>query len=189
LHKRFGSPPPPPKKATCLGLDIHGFHGTAMREIGEVAQCKMPTVYYYYKNKEELFDQVVRVAFEKMVVRLENELPKSSTLQETCIRQVIQKKNLSEDDRITYRLALKTWLGFEGCDTVRQKLLQWEQERYKQNELKYAEIISSPTWIKFVTRSITSIIERIVLLEEIPTDEEINEEVLMIFEVAMHHNK
>ena len=170
-------------------FDENGFHGTAMRDIGEAVQCKMPTVYYHYKNKEDLFDQVVRVSFEKMVVRLENKLPKGLTLPEVCIIRVIQKKNLSEDDRITYRLAIKTWLGFEGCETSRQKLLQWEQKRYKQNELEYAKIISSPMWIKFITRSTASIIERIILLEEIPSDDEIKEEILMIFEVAMHHNK
>ncbi len=170
-------------------FDKSGFHGASMRDIGEAAQCKMPTVYYYYKNKEELFDQVVRIAFEKMLVRLDNEIPKGLTPREECICRVIQKKNLLEDDRITYRLAIKTWLGFEGCKTSRQKLLQWEQKRYKQNELKYAEIISSPLWIKFITRSIISMIERIILFDETPSDDEIKEEILMIFEVAMHHDK
>jgi AcrR family transcriptional regulator len=170
-------------------FDKKGFHGTAMRDIGEAVQCKMPTVYYYYKNKEELFDRVVRVSFEEMIVRLENDLPKNLTWQEACINKVIQKKNLSDDDRITYRLAIKTWLGFEGCETSRQKLLQWEQNRYKQKELEYAKIISSPMWIKFITRSVTSIIERIILFEEKPSDDEIREEIEMIFEVAMNQNK
>lgn len=169
-------------------FDKNGFHGAAMREIGEAAQCKMPTVYYYFKNKEDLFDQVVRVAFEEMIVRLENEMLKGLTLQEACIARVIQKKTLSDDDRITYRLAIKTWLGFEGCETSRQKLLEWERNRYKQNELKYAEIISSPLWIKFITRSVTSMIERIILLEEMPSDDEIKEEISMIFAVAQYHN-
>ncbi len=170
-------------------FDKNGFHGTSMRDIGDAAECKMPTVYYHFKNKEELFDQVVRVAFEEMIVRLEGEIPKGLPPQQACISQVIQKKNLSEDDRITYRLAIKTWLGFEGCDATHQKLLQWELTRYKQNEAKYAEFISSPLWVKFMTRSVTSMIERIVLFEEAPSDAEIEEEISAIFEVAMHHNK
>ncbi len=169
-------------------FDKDGFHGTSMRDIGNAAQCTMPTVYYHYKNKEALFDQVVRAAFEKMVIRLEEEIPESLTLQQACAARVIQKKNLSEDDRITSRLAIKTWLGFEGCETSRQKLLQWERARYKQNESKYAEMISSPLWVKFMTRWITGMIERIILFEERPSDEEIQEEIAAIFEVAMRHN-
>lgn len=170
-------------------FDKNGFHGTAMREIGQAVGCKMPTVYYHFENKELLFDQVARVAFEEMVLRLENELPPNLSLQETAVQRVIQKKNLTEDDRLVYRLALKTWLGFEGCDVSRQKLLEWEKARYEQSRIMYAEIISSVAWVKFLVRSITSLIQRIILLEEIPTDNEIREEISVIFEIATLHNK
>jgi len=159
-----------------------------MRYIGQAAGCKMPTVYYYFKNKEELFDQVVRVQYEELVNRLSNEIPKDLSLQEACIYRIIRKKSLSEDDRLVYRLALKTWLGFEGCDVSRQKLLKWEQERYEQNKHQYAEVTSSLLWVKFITRGVANMIQRIILLDENPTDEEIREEISMILEVAAHSN-
>lgn len=170
-------------------FDKNGFHGTGMREIGEAARCKMPTLYYHYNNKETLFDEVVRVAFEKMVTRLDGEIPSDLSLEEACIRRVIQKKNLDEDDKIVYRLAIKTWLGFEGCEGSRKKLLEWEQNRYSRNEKLYTEHISSPLWIKFLTRAVTGIIQRIILLEDTPTDAEIREEISMIFLVATQHTK
>jgi len=69
-----------------------------------------------------------------------------------------------------------------------QKLLKWEQERYEQNKHKYAEVTSSLLWIKFITRGIANMIQRIILLDKNPTDEEIREEISMILEVAAHSN-
>lgn len=149
----------------------------------------MPTIYYYFKNKEDLFDQIVRVQYEELVDRLGNEIPNNLSFQEACIYRIKRKKTLMEDEKLVYRLAIKTWLGFEGCEQSRQKLLQWEQSRYEENIKKYAEITSSMLWAKFITRSITNIIIRIILLDENPADEEIQEEISMILEVASHKNK
>ena len=140
----------------------------------------MPTIYYYFNNKEDLFDQIVRVQYEELVERLGNEVPQDLSFQEACIFRVIRKKTLSDDEKLVYRLAIKTWLGFEGCEMSRQKLLQWEQARYEQNQTKYAQVTSSMLWIKFITRSITNMIQRIILLDEVPTDEDIREEISMI---------
>lgn len=148
----------------------------------------MPTIYYYFSNKEDLFDKIVRVQFEELVERLGNEVPEDLSFVDACVYRVQRKKNLSENDRLVYRLALKTWLGFEGCETSRQKLLLWEQQRYEQSKAKYAEVTSSMLWIKFITRSIANMIQRIILLDENPADEEIQEEISMIFEVASHKN-
>ena len=41
-------------------------------------------------------------------------------------------------------------------------------------------------WVKFITRSLTNMIIRIILLDENPTDDEIQEEISMILEVASH---
>lgn len=167
-------------------FDQHGFHGATLRDIYTAAGCKMPTIYYYFTNKEDLFDKIVRVQFEELVERLGNEIPEDLSFEEACVYRVKRKKSLSEDDRLVYRLAIKTWLGFEGCEMSRQKLLLWEQERYKKNKAKYAEVTSSMLWIKFITRSMTNMIQRVILLDENPTDEEIREEISMILEVASH---
>lgn len=146
----------------------------------------MPTIYHYFKNKEDLFDQIVRIQYEKLVDRLGDEIPKDLSFQESCVFRVKRKKTLTEDEKLIYRLAIKTWLGFEGCEPSRQKLLQWERTRYESNLMAYAEITSSMLWVKFITRSITNMIIRIILLDENPSDNEIQEEITMILEVASH---
>lgn len=170
-------------------FDEHGFHGTALRDVCKLAGCKMPTIYYYYENKERLFDEVVRVAFEELVARLWAQLPKDLSYIDYNIQKVIQKKHLTEDERIIYRLAMKTWLRCDGCEESRKKLMEWEQSAYQKACAEYAPIVVSEQWAKFIARSITEIIQRIILLQEDIPDDEIAEEIKMIFEVATHSNK
>lgn len=169
-------------------FDEHGFHGTALRDVCKLAGCKMPTIYYYYENKEKLFDEVVRVPFEELVARLWAQLPKDLSYREYNIQKVIQKKHLSEDERIIYRLAMKTWLRCDGCEVSREKLIEWEQKTYQIAWEAYSSFVGSVQWAKFIARSITGIIQRIILLEEDIPDSEIKEEINMIFDVATYSN-
>lgn len=166
-------------------FDLHGYHGAALRDICQLSGCKMPTLYYYYENKEILYDRVVGEAFAELVPRLWSQLPAQASAQEYAARMVIQKKQLTEDERMIYRLAIKTWLGFEDCGRCRQRLHQWEQAAYEDSWMKYHVLVGSKQWAKFISRAVTSMIQRIILLDEELTDEEIREEIGMIFEVAM----
>jgi len=167
-------------------FDKHGFHGAALRDVCKLAGCKMPTIYYYYENKDNLYDQVVRVAFEELVPRLWERLPKDVSYQDYNTQMVIQKKYLSEEERIIYRLAMKTWLGFDGCEISRRRLMDWAQATYEHSWKMYADIVASKQWAKFISRSVTSLIQLIILAEEDISDDEICEEIAMIFDVATH---
>ena len=165
-------------------FDAHGFHGATLRELCKLSLCTMPTIYYYFKNKEQLFDESVRVAFEELVARLWSQLPGNVSVQEYAAQMVIQKKQLSPDEKLIYRLALKTWLGFEGCDKSRKKLMDWERAEYENSRIRYGGIAASERWAQFIARSVTNIIQRIILLDDTMSDREIREEVGMIFDVA-----
>lgn len=167
-------------------FDKHGFHGTSLRDLCKLAGCQMPTVYYYYENKEVLYDKIVGEAFITLVARLWSELPEDVSLREHAVLMVLQKKHLSEDERLIYRLAMKTWLGFEDCGRCRQRLMEWEQTAYENSWMKYDGLVASKQWAKFISRTLTSVIQRIILLDEDIADTEILEEIGMIFEVAAH---
>jgi len=169
-------------------FDKHGFHGTALREVCTLAGCKMPTVYYYYENKEKLFDMVVRVAFEELQQKLWTQLPKDVSSREYDTLMVIQKKYLSEEERIIYRLAMKTWLGFDGGEETRRGMRDWEQHIYDGSLKKYADVVNTQRGAKFIARHITALIQRIILIDEDVPDDEIREEVAMIFDAATHSN-
>jgi AcrR family transcriptional regulator len=165
-------------------FDKNGFHGTSMRDIGEAAGCKMPTVYHHYGSKENLFDELARVAYIDLVDELSGQLKKGLSPQDYCAESAIQKKKLSEDGLIIHRLAMKTWLGCEGCEEVRQKLIEWEYARIKKNEALLNGIVSSPAWVRIITRTFINLIERIILFcEDIP-DDDIREEMRLLFESA-----
>ena len=170
-------------------FDKHGFHGAALRDVCRLSGCKMPTIYYYYGSKEKLFDEVTRVAFEELEARLWEQLPKKAGIKEHDIQMVIQKKHLSEDERTIYRLAQKTWLGFGDCEESRRKLTEWEEDNLKNSLKKYRSITSSSMWAKFIARSVSAMIQRIILLEEKIPDKEIREEIGMIFEVVSNSHK
>ena len=167
-------------------FDIHGYHGAALRDICELAGCKMPTIYYYYENKEKLFDQVVREAFQELVPKLWSRLPQDVSYQEYDTQMVIQKKYLSEEERIIYRLAMKTWLGVDGCAETRRKLIDWGNDIFINNWNRLNGIVISEQWSKFISRSITEMIQRIILMEEDIPDNEIYEVINMIYDVATH---
>lgn len=165
-------------------FDKNGFHGTSMRDIGEAAGCKTPTVYHYYESKEKLFDEVVRVAYINLLDELRKQLPEKMVPQDYCAEVIIQKKQLSEDDILIHRVAMKTWLGCEGCEEVRQKLIEWEDARNERNETLLANIATSKAWVKIITRTFMNLVERIILFNEDIPDGEIREEIRLLFEAA-----
>ena len=165
-------------------FDKNGYHGTSMRDIGNAAGCKAPTVYHYYSSKENLFDEVVRVAYIDSLETNRKLLPEIITPEDYCAGVAIQRKNLTENDKLVHRLAMKTWLGCEGCGEVRQKMLDWESTRYARNEKLLSNVIASPAWVRIITRAFVNIIERVILLDEDISDEEIREEMRLLFEAA-----
>jgi len=165
-------------------FDENGYHGTSMRAIGEAVGCTMPTLYHHYGNKKNLFDEVVRVAYINSIDDLQHQLPAQATPQEVCAESIIQKKNLSENNLLIHRLAMKTWLGCEGYKEVRHKLVDWEKARNKKNEAMLSITVSSTVWVKIITRAFFNMTERIILLSESIPDEDIREEMRLLFEAA-----
>jgi len=51
-----------------------GYNATSMREIVEACGCTKPALYYYFKNKEALFLEVLRVEADAVTAMVEREL-------------------------------------------------------------------------------------------------------------------
>ncbi len=154
-----------------------GFHGTSVRDIAKEADCSIPMVYYYYKSKKELFDEIVYKEFIRLIERLNSEVERGSSLQDVYFNAIRQRKDLNGYDRSVYRLAIKVWLGFEEGQEVRDKLMEWERERYIRNRKILSSFIDDPEKLDAVTNILVGIVqnfvERILLLEEDLPDEKI----------------
>lgn len=68
-----------------------GFSNVAIRDICRAADVTPPTVYYYFKNKEALFDAVVReaITMTEFIGRLDEESSKTKSL-ESQIRSFVR---------------------------------------------------------------------------------------------------
>ena len=47
----------------------NGYHGTTIRNIAKDVNCSLPMI-YYYKNKKELFDEIIKKDYFDLLKRL-----------------------------------------------------------------------------------------------------------------------
>ncbi len=38
----------------------NGYYGTTIRNIAKEVNCSLPMIYYYFNNKKELFDEIIK---------------------------------------------------------------------------------------------------------------------------------
>ena len=57
------------KKVAVEHFNTNGYHGTTIRNIAKDVDCSLPMIYYYYKNKKELFDEIIKNEFFNLIKR------------------------------------------------------------------------------------------------------------------------
>jgi AcrR family transcriptional regulator len=163
-----------------------GFHGTSMRDIAADAQCSLPMLYYYYKDKEELFYEIAYNEFVALIERLNKEVKRGATIEETYFEAIKQRKKLSDYDKAVYKLAQKAWLGFEGDSKVRNDLSEWERGRLERTKKifasKHAECEALSVFSNVMVRVMENMIEKIIFFDEDIPDKEILDEIKFISE-------
>lgn len=154
-----------------------GFYGTSIRDIAKAANCSLPMLYYYYNNKNDLFEEIVYKEFISLIERLNNAIPKNAPLEEIYFLALKQRKELNEYETAVYKLALKVWLGFEGSPEIREKLLAWESGRYERNKMILSKICTDEAILSTVTEIMVGLFEnittKIILQNKDIPDEEI----------------
>ncbi|MDF2595169.1 MAG: hypothetical protein K0R69_1510 [Clostridia bacterium] len=164
-----------------------GYHGTSMRDIASSSGCSLPTLYYYYKNKVDLFYEVAYKEFVLLIERLNAQVIIGATVQETYFNAIKQRKELLSYDKAVYKLSLKVWLGFDGESKVRKDLIEWENgrvERTKKILERYVENKKMlPNFSNLFVRVMENVIEKIVLLDEEIPDEDIKNEIELLMKL------
>ena len=152
-----------------------GYHGASMRDIAAAAGCSLPMLYYYYKNKDELFYAVAYSEFVLLTERLNREIELGGGIQEIYIQALKQRKSLSSYDRAVYKLSLKVWMGFDGDTKARRDLIEWENGRVERTRRILARHIADPRKLdvsaSLLTRVLENMMEKILLMDaDIPDD-------------------
>lgn len=164
----------------------NGFHGTSMREIAKESKCSVPMLYYYYNNKNDLFEEVAYNEFILLIDRLNASITLEAPLLDIYIQAMKQRMDLNPYDKGVYKLSMKVWLGFDGSDEVRAKLLKWENERQDRTRRILAKAYPDseilPVFSNIMVRIIENMIEKVILLDEIIPEAEIKKE----FELVMN---
>lgn len=165
-----------------------GYHGTSMRDIADNSECSLPMLYYYYKNKVDLFYEVAYNEFILLIERLNEQVVIGGTIQETYYNAIKQRKELSSYDKAVYKLSLKVWLGFDGESKVRKDLIEWEngrRDRTKKILEKYIENKNIlPELSNIFVRVLENVIEKIILLDEDLPDETIKNEIELLMKLS-----
>lgn len=166
-------------------FSVKGFSGTSMRDIAEASQCSMPTLYYHYKSKAELFEEIVVHQFLLVTERMNRKLDLTAPPEELYFQVLKTRKELSGFDKEVFKMALKVWLGFEGEGKAREQIMDWEAKRAAANR----QFIDQAALGESVREDVTEIlinymenvINRIVLLDEQIDDEKIRRQIALLF--------
>lgn len=175
------------EKAVALFSD-KGYHGTSIREIAKAAECSLPMLYYYFKNKNDLYEEIVYVEFLKINEKLKSELPVHLHTKDIYTAYILQRKRLSEYEKAVYKMALKAWMCIEGNPEIQKKLKEWEESRieFTKNLLKkhWGDLEASDVFGSIFIRMLENMVDKIVLINEDMPDEQIRAEIYLIFDAA-----
>lgn len=61
----------------------HGFHDTSMREIARASDNNIATLYYYFKDKEELYTEILDRSFSQISTIVDDSFTMGATEEET----------------------------------------------------------------------------------------------------------
>ncbi len=165
-----------------------GFHGTSMRDIAGASNCSLPTLYYHYKSKNELFEEIVVNRFLKITDRMNKELNFGAGPEELYFQVLKTRKELKGFDKEVYKMALKVWLGFEGEGKAREQVVDWESKRAGANRRFIDKAVKSESVREDVTEILINymenVINRIILLDEDIDDEKLKRQISLLFKMG-----
>lgn len=169
------------KNAALLIFDRNGYYRTGIRDIAEEAGCSLPTLYYYYKNKEALFETVVCEAYESLCSQIDDQIPEGMSLQDTYYFTVMQQRMLTEEEKRVFRLAFKLRMGLDGSEDAAKRMRGWEETRRQSQERRIREEIDDPVFARLLLRVTSSMLEQAILYNTELSDEDIRKEFEFLF--------
>jgi AcrR family transcriptional regulator len=165
-----------------------GFHGTSMRDIAGASDCSLPTLYYHYKSKSDLFEEIVVGQFLQITQKMNQKLVLDAGSEEIYFQVVKTRKELKGFDKEVFKMALKVWLGFEGEGRARQQITSWENKRSEANRRIIDKAVRDENMREDVTEILINymenVINRIILLDEEIDDAKLRRQISLLFQLG-----
>lgn len=164
-------------------FDRYGFADATIRNIAADVPCSLPMVYYYYRNKQELFDEIIRNDYFALLKRQAEGAWAEDALT-LYTRFVYQLCDLSEHDRSVYRLGIKVYLRFDGDETLRALMEAWEMSILPRYMALLRRFYVLPEEMEPVVRTLIhlleNLVEGIVVKNRKPSEAEVREEIAIV---------
>ena len=171
------------KKAALTVFEDKGFYRAGIRDIAALASCSLPTLYYYFKNKEALFEAVVCDVYKDITNQIEEQIPEGTPLLDRFYFAVMQRQMMEESHRKVFRIALKMRLGVDGFEAARARLGEWEEQRREREVALIAASTGDPVFAGVVMRVVDDMLQRCILSGETLPPERIKQELSYLLTV------
>lgn len=171
------------KEVAVEHFNSNGYHGTTIRNIANDVNCSLPMIYYYYKNKKELFDEIIKNEFFKLIKR-QASLLKINNVIDFYTKFVYDLNALSSYDKQVYRLGIKVYLSFDGDEELMRLMDEWEKTiipRHYQILQPYLKNTNSDiAVVRTLMHLLETMIESIVVKNRYLSQKEIREEIAIV---------
>ena len=171
------------KEVAVEHFNSNGYHGTTIRNIANDVNCSLPMIYYYYKNKKELFDEIIKNEFFNLIKR-QASLLKINNIIDFYTNFVYDLNALSSYDKQVYRLGVKVYLSFDGDEELMRLMDEWEKTilpRHCQILRPYLKNTNNDiAVVRTLMHLLETMIESIVVKNRYLSREEIREEIAVV---------
>lgn len=171
------------KEVAVEHFNTNGYHGTTIRNIAKDVNCSLPMIYYYYKNKKELFDEIIKKEFFNVLEKQASML-KIDSIIDFYTKFIYNLNSLSNYDKKVYRLGIKVYLSFDGDEELMNHMDEWEKSilpRHREILKPYTKNVSSEKAIvRTLVHLLETMIENIVVKNRYLPEDEIREEISIV---------
>jgi AcrR family transcriptional regulator len=171
------------KEVAVEHFNSNGYHGTTIRNIAKDVNCSLPMIYYYYNNKKELFDEIIKSEYFDLLKR-QTALLETNNIIDFYTKFVYDLNFLSNYDKKVYRLGIKVYLSFDGDEELMEIMDEWEKTilpRHYQILKPYLKNADNDIAIvRTLVHLLETLIESIVVKNRFLPEEEIREEILIV---------
>ena len=171
------------KEVAVEHFNINGYHGTTILNIAKDVDCSLPMIYYYYHNKKDLFDEIIKKEFFELLKR-QVSLLRTDNIIELYTKFVNDLNFLSDYDKKVYRLGIKVYLSFDGDEELMEIMDEWEKtilpRHYQILKSHLKNVDNDIAVIRTLIHLLETLIESIVVKNRYLPEEEIREEISIV---------
>ena len=173
------------KEVAVKQFNANGYHGTTIRNIAKDVDCSLPMIYYYYNNKKELFDEIIKKDYFNLIKKQASQL-KDENIIDFYTHFIYSLNTLNDYDKLVYRLGIKIYLSFDGDEELMNLMDEWEKgilPRHREILKPYTKNMNNE---KAIVRTLVHLLETlivdIVVKNRYLSEDEIREEITIVLQ-------